>query len=270
MTDHEFEAPDEQLLLDDTLPLLDASNSRIPRDSIHAALLEDRTPEILFLEDAIGDTDSEHEEEENEDGGEKGEGADVDNGSEDDSIVLDLEDEKLVMFKSTGRISSKEKWGHEPLAVDVKMHTVAIDMSGGLVVKVEGYYVPDKNHEQQGRQFFELNEHEVIVKVYLFRIRREIHAIQFVTNERTSNRFGETKRGELCKVVEAPEGKFIASFFGDISRGEEDIDLGFRFAERPAGKELAEADVDVAEIDHVTVAQGETVQVVGTQTQKQG
>ncbi|CAI5722614.1 unnamed protein product [Hyaloperonospora brassicae] len=256
MTDHELETSDVSSLPDDTLPLLD-EGSRRPRDSIHAALLEDRTPEILFLEDAIGDTDSEHEEEDEEEA--TGEGNDADNGSTADSLVFGLDDDKLVMFRSTGRVSSKEKWGHEPLATGVEMHSVAIDMSDGLIVKVEGCYAPGKPREQKGRQHFVLHEHEVIVKVYLFRIRREIHAIQFVTDERTSDRYGDTKRGELCKAVEAPEGKFIASFFGDISRGEEDIDLGFRFAERPADKETVEADVDVAEIDHVTVAQGETV-----------
>lgn len=224
---------------DDALPLLDSN--RPPRDSIHTALLEDKTPEILFHEDAIGDTDSDHE--------------DDDAVSTDGSVVLD-DDAKLVMYKSTGRVGSKEKWGHEPLALDFKMRSVGIDMSDdGLLVKVEGCCsVPNEEEKTNGsRQHFELGEQEFISKVHLFRVRREIHAIQFVTNERTSDRFGDTKHGELCKAVEALEGKYIASFFGDISRGEEEIDLGVRFADRPEGHETneGEGDVDVAEIDHV-------------------
>ncbi|KAG7393348.1 hypothetical protein PHYPSEUDO_009552 [Phytophthora pseudosyringae] len=216
---------------DDALPLLDA-----PRDSIHStALLEDKTPEILFHEDAIGDTDSEDEED--------------DAASTDGSVVLD-DDAKLVLHKSAGKVGSKHKWGHEPLAVSFQMRRVGIDMSDGVVVKVEGFYLPEETPQAQ-TQTFELQESEVITKVHLFRVRREIHAIQFVTNARTSERFGGTRHGELCKAVEAPEGKFIASFFGDISRGEEEIDLGVRFADRPVSDEPREAEVEVAEVDHV-------------------
>lgn len=224
-------------LHDDALPLLDAD--RRPRDSIHTALLEDKTPEILFHEDAIGDSDYfDHE--------------DDDAVSTDESVVLE-DATKLLMFKSTGRVSSTTKWGHERLALDMKMKRVGIDISDGLLVKVEGYYLPLEQEERDERlEYLELEEHEVITKVYLFRVRRAIHAIQFVTNERTSDRFGEMKHGELCKAVEAPEGKYIASFFGDFSRCEEEVDLGFRFADRPEGTEdTMEAEVDVAEIDHV-------------------
>jgi hypothetical protein len=220
---------------DDMLPLLDA------RDSIHAALLEDKTPEILFHEDAIGDTDSEAEEED-------------DAASTDGSVVFD--DDKLVMCRSAGRVGSKHKWGHEPLAADFQMKSVGVDLSDGALVKVEGYYLPeDEEAKGDEMQVFQLKEAEVILKVHLFRVRREIHAIQFVTNLRTSDRFGGTKHGELCKALEAPEGSYIASFFGDLARGEEEIDLGVRFADRPKRSKPAEVEsedvADVAEIDRV-------------------
>ncbi|KAI9905575.1 hypothetical protein PsorP6_013850 [Peronosclerospora sorghi] len=235
MADGKQEMHKESVAHDETLPLLDAD--RRARDSIHVALLEDKTPEILFHEDAIADTDSEHE--------------DDDTVSVEGSIVLD-DDAKLLMFKSTGRVGSKERWGQDSLDVDSKMMSVSIDMSDGLVVKVEGWYHSEQQKESTGRLRFELHEDEFIIKVYLFRIRRQIHAIQFVTNKRKSDRFGKTRHGELCKVVEAPEGKCIASFFGDISRGDEDINLGLRFAYLPEGKDTTEADADVAEIDHVS------------------
>ncbi|CAH0518072.1 unnamed protein product [Peronospora belbahrii] len=220
---------------DDTLPLLDAD--RRSRDSIHTALLEDKTPEILFHEDAIGETDLGHE--------------DDDAVSTDESIVMD-DDTTILMVKSMGRVGAKEKWGTEPLALDMKMQSVEIHISDGLVVKIEGYYVPHEERKREERQYFELQDDEVILKVHLFRVRREIHAIQFVTNERTSDRYGDMKHGELCKAVEAPEGKYIASFFGDLSRGDKEIGLGCWFANRPEGKEdTMEAEVDVAEIDHV-------------------
>ncbi|EEY55084.1 uncharacterized protein PITG_01729 [Phytophthora infestans T30-4] len=217
---------------DDGLPLLDAD--RHPRDSIHTALLEDKTPEILFHEDAIGETDSDNE--------------DDDVVSIDGSVVFD-EDAKMVMYKSTGKVGSKQKWGHEPVAANFQMLSVGIAMADGVVVKVEGCYLPEDQKATTGMQAFELKKDECISKVHLFRVRREIHAIQFVTNLRTSERFGGTKHGELCKAVEAPEGKYIASFFGDISRGEEEMELGVRFANRPTGGESTEA--DVAEIDQV-------------------
>ncbi|KAG1691394.1 hypothetical protein DVH05_026886 [Phytophthora capsici] len=215
---------------DEGLPLLDAD-----RLSIHTALLEDKTPEILFHEDAIGDTDSEHE--------------DDDVVSVDGSVVLD-DNSKVAMYKSTGKVGSKEKWGHEPLAVDFKMLKVGIEMSDGVLVKVEGYYLPEER-AADGIQCFELEKDEYITKVHLFRVRREIHAIQFVTNSRTSERFGGTKHGELCKAVEAPEGKYIASFFGDFSKDEEEIGLGVRFADRVITQEHVELEVGVAEIDQV-------------------
>ncbi|POM65652.1 hypothetical protein PHPALM_18600 [Phytophthora palmivora] len=226
---------------DEGLPLLDA-----PRDSIHtAALLEDKTPEILFHEDAIGDTDSDHE--------------DDDVVSVDGSVVLD-DEATVVMYKSTGRVGSKETWGHEPLALDFKLLRVDISMAQGVVVKVEGQYLPDEHEMVEGQYLpdehesdalsFKLQEHEIITKVHLFRVRREIHAIQFVTDQRTSERFGHTKRGELCKAVEAPEGKYIASFFGDISRGDQDVDLGMRFADRPV-QDAPRVEIEVAEIDQV-------------------
>ncbi|OWZ02198.1 hypothetical protein PHMEG_00026279 [Phytophthora megakarya] len=211
---------------DEGLPLLDA-----PRDSIHTALLEDKTPEILFHEDALNDTDSDHE--------------DDDVVSTDGSIVLD-DDAKVVMFKSTGRVGSKEKWGHEPLALDYQMRSVGITISDGVLVKVEGYYLPE---DENSPLRFHLKQDEYITKVHLFRVKREIHAIQFVTDQRTSERFGDTKRGELCKAVEAPEGKYIASFFGDFSRGEDEIDLGVRFADRMTKENKTQ--VEVAEIDQV-------------------
>ncbi|CAH0488399.1 unnamed protein product [Peronospora farinosa] len=219
---------------DDGLPLLDGE--RRTRDSIHTALLEDKTPEILFDEDAIGDTDLDHEED--------------DTMSIEGSIVLD-EDTKMLLYKSTGRVGSKEKWGLESLALDLKIQRVGIDISDGVLVKVEGLYLPKEKDEMKERLWFELGDNEVILKVHLFRVRREIHAIQFVTNERTSDRFGYIKHGELCKAVEAPEGKCFAGFFGDFLRGDEEIDLGFRFADRPESKDTMEAEVDVAEIDHV-------------------
>ncbi|KAG3027666.1 hypothetical protein PC119_g7274 [Phytophthora cactorum] len=225
-----MESTQEHKQHDDGLPLLDADGH--PRDSIHTALLEDKTPEILFHEDAIGDTDSDNE--------------DDDVVSTDGSVVLD-DDAKMVMYKSTGKVGSKQKWGHEPLAADFKMLSVGIDMLDGVVVKVEGYYLPEEQKVTEGMQTFELTKDECITKVHLFRVRREIHAIQFVTNLRTSERFGGTKHGELCKAVEAPEGKYIASFFGDISKGEEEMELGVRFADRPVGGESTEA--EVAEID---------------------
>ncbi|KAL3668460.1 hypothetical protein V7S43_006543 [Phytophthora oleae] len=228
-TEHKAQAAVE-IPHDEGLPLLDAD-----RLSIHTALLEDKTPEILFHEDAIGDTDSEHE--------------DDDAVSTDGSVVLD-DDAKVAMYKSTGKVGSKEKWGHEPLAVDLKMLSVGIEMSDGVLVKVEGYYLPEEKLST-GMQSFELQEEEYITKIYLFRVRREIHAIQFVTNSRTSERFGGTKHGELCKAVEAPEGKYIASFFGDFSRDEDEIDLGVRFSDRLVAQEHAESEVEVAEIDQV-------------------
>ncbi|KAE8989572.1 hypothetical protein PR003_g16273 [Phytophthora rubi] len=217
---------------DEALPLLAAD----ARDSIHGALLEDKTPEILFHEDAIGDTDldSEHE--------------DDDAVSTDGSLVLD-DDAKLVMCKSTGRVGSKEKWGHEPLAVDLKLLSVGIEITDGVVVKVEGFYLPEEEKAADLR-VFELQEDEFITKVHLFRVRREIHAIQLVTNHRTSERFGGVKHGELCKAVEAPEGSFIAGFFGDVAKDEADIDLGVRFAERPQSDDEP-VHVEVEEIDQV-------------------
>ncbi|EGZ20902.1 hypothetical protein PHYSODRAFT_557191 [Phytophthora sojae] len=226
---------------DEALPLLGARDSVHGRDSIHGALLEDKTPEILFHEDAIGDTDSEHE--------------DDDVVSTDGSLVLD-DEAKLVMCRSTGKVGSKEKWGHEPLAVDFKLLGVGVQITDGAVVKVEGFYLPDEERAA-GLHVFELREDEFITKVHLFRLRREIHAIQFVTTHRTSERFGGTKHGELCKAVEAPEGSFIASFFGDVAKDEADIDLGVRFADRPRKEEGEEEEeeeqvhAEVAEIDQV-------------------
>ena len=221
--------------LDDALPLLDAE--RRTRDSIHTALLEDKTPEILFDEDAIGDTDLDHE--------------DDDVMSIEGSVVLE-EDTKMLLYKSTGRVGSRAPWGLEPLARDVTMHCVRIDLVDGVLGKVEGLYEPSEfKDETQTRRGFDLGTDEVICKVHLFRVRREIHAIQFVTNERTSERYGIVKHGELCKAVEAPEGKCFAGFFGDVSRGNEEIDLGFRFADRPERTDTMEAEVEVAEIDHV-------------------
>ncbi|CAI5733163.1 unnamed protein product [Peronospora destructor] len=219
---------------EEALPLLDAE--RRPRDSIHNALLEDKTPEILFDEDAIGDTDLDYE--------------DDDVMSIEGSVVLD-EDTKMLMYKSTGRVGSKEKWGCDALALDLKMHSVGITISDGVLVKMEGYYLPEEKDKTKERRCFELGDDEVILKVHLFRVRREIHAVQFVTNARTSDRFGKMKHGELCKAVEAPEGKCIAGFFGDFLRGDEEIDLGVRFAGRPESKDTSEAEVEVAEIDHV-------------------
>ncbi|KAG6617872.1 Mannose-binding lectin [Phytophthora cinnamomi] len=216
---------------DEPLPLLAAD----ARDSLHGALLEDKTPEILFHEDAIGDTDSEHE--------------DDDAVSTDGSLVLD-DEARLVMCRSTGRVGSKERWGHEPLAVDLKLLSVGVAITDGVVVKVEGFYLPDEG-EEDGLELFELQEDELITKVHLFRVRREIHAIQFVTNHRTSERFGGTKHGELCKAVEAPEGSYIASFFGDVAKDEADIDLGVRFADRPKSDDDEPVHVEVAEIDQV-------------------
>ncbi|KAL4159533.1 hypothetical protein PRNP1_000110 [Phytophthora ramorum] len=213
---------------DEAFPLLDADKDELPGES--TALLEDKMPNVLFHEDAIADTDSEHEDDE---------------VSTDGSVIFDE-----AMCKSAGRVGSKEKWGHEPLAVDYKMLSVGIEMSEGLLVKVEGCYLPDEETKDE-MQSFELQQDEAILKVFLFRVRREIHAIQFVTNQRTSDRFGGTKRGELCKAVEAPEGAFIAGFFGDVSRGEEDIDLGVRFADRPVGQKSIEEGAEVAEIDQV-------------------
>ncbi|GMF29317.1 unnamed protein product [Phytophthora fragariaefolia] len=229
---------------DEPLPLL-AADHGVPRDSIHGALLEDKTPEILFHEDAIGDTDSEHE--------------DDDAVSTDGSLVLD-DDAKLVLCRSTGRVGAARRWGTEPLAADLPLLRVVVELAGGLLAKVQGQYLGEKKEhedtekedadtekeERAERLVFELERHELITKVHLFRVRREIHAIQFVTDRRTSERFGGTKRGELCKAVEAPEDAFVAGFFGDAAKDEAGVDLGFRFAERPKTE-----DADVAEVDQV-------------------
>ncbi|CEG48372.1 Mannose-binding lectin [Plasmopara halstedii] len=216
---------------DDGLPLLDADGH--PRDSIHAALLEDKTPEILFHEDAIGETDSDNE--------------DNDVVSIDGSVVLD-DDAKLATYKSTGKVSAKQKWGHEDIGSDLKLLSVAIDMADDVIVKVEGFYLPEVQKEMEGRHYFTLEKEEMITKVRLFRVRRIIHAIQFVTTLRTSERYGSIKHGELCKAVEAPEGKFIASFFGDVSRDEEEMELGVRFIDQTCADD---GEVEVAEIDQV-------------------
>ncbi|GMF12411.1 unnamed protein product [Phytophthora lilii] len=215
---------------DETLPLLDAVP---PRDSIHAALLEDKTPEILFHEDALAATDSENEED--------------DVVSTDGSVVFD-DDARLAACRSTGRVGAKLTWGNEPVAADLKLRRVGVDLTDGVLHKVQGYYLADE-HAEDAQQLFELQPDELIVKVHLFRVRREIHAIQFVTNRRTSERFGATRHGELCKAVEAPDGAFIAGFFGDVARDAPDIDLGVRFGDRPAGEEIAHTEVE--EIDQV-------------------
>ncbi|TDH72144.1 hypothetical protein CCR75_001573 [Bremia lactucae] len=219
---------------DDGVPLLDAEQEPWGRGS--AAIMEDRTPEILFHEDAIGDTDSNND--------------DDDGASRDGATALD-NDASVIMYQSMGKVGSKQKWGFEHLAIDLQMLSVGIDMANNTIVKVEGYYLPEEQKAAKVAQMFVLLLNECIVKVHLFRVRREIHAIQFVTNLRTSERFGVIKHGELCKAVEAPKGKYITSFFGDMTTDEDEMNLCVRFAEWTIEAEAFEEEVDVAEVDQV-------------------